>query len=503
MSVGESFPLEGAARSDQAAGSVAVALPAAEVLFVDLDGTLTRTDLLYESLVLAVKREPATLLRVPGWLMQGKALLKRKLASIARPDAARLPYRDDVIKFLSEQRAAGRKLVLATASDSQCAHEVAEQLNLFDDVLASDGQRNLKGSEKLEAIRDYCLQHDHESFGYVGDSHCDVPLWREAREVYVVTPGSLKARVGRTLEVDQTFRLPDERLRALVRAIRPRQWVKNLLLFVPLILAHQWTDLSAVWAGMLAFLVFGCVASGVYILNDLCDIENDRLHPKKKRRPLASGALPVVWGPPAVLGLIGLGLVTSAVALPVPFTLAVLAYLAVTTAYTFSLKRVVILDVLVLAGLYTLRIVAGGLATGIPVTEWLMAFAIFIFTSLAFAKRYAELARLDSEGAASAEGRGYQVDDREYVGSLGQTAGYIAVLVFALYISGEHVTSLYSQPQWLWVIGLLLLYWVSRLWLLARRRELSEDPVVFAITDRTSWAVGCVAVTIVLLARGW
>jgi 4-hydroxybenzoate polyprenyltransferase/phosphoserine phosphatase len=502
MSLGESYQAVSLSDSPLEA-AVTVTVPPSDVLFVDLDGTLTRTDLLYESLVLAIKADPKTLLKLPGWTLSGKAVVKRELARIARPDAGRLPYREDVLEFLAEQRAAGRKLVLATAADRLCADEVATQLNLFDDVLASDGDSNLKGHEKLRAIQEYCQIHGHKTFGYVGDSKCDVPLWRAASEVFVVEPGSLTRRLGKTLPVSQTFSLPDERLKALVRAMRPRQWVKNLLLFVPLILAHEWWDTSKLLAGVVAFLVFGLVASGVYLLNDLCDIENDRLHPKKKKRPFASGALPVAWGPPAVIGLMALGFGLSLAVLPQPFTIALAGYLAVTTAYSFSLKKIVILDVLVLAGLYTLRIVAGGLATETIVTEWLMAFSIFIFTSLAFAKRYAELSRLSGEGAAAASGRGYGVADIEFVGSLGQTAGYIAVLVFALYISGEHVRVLYETPMWLWVNGLLLMYWISRLWLLARRRELSEDPVVFAITDRTSWVVGCVGVAIVLLARGF
>jgi phosphoserine phosphatase len=375
-------------------------------VFIDLDGTLVATDLLWESLVLLVKRSPWLVFQVPFWAARGRSVLKRRLAERVAPNAATLPYREDLLAFLRQLQAEGRVLVLATASDEKWARAVAGQLGIFTDVIASDGRTNRKGSTKLEAIWAWCRSAGLETFAYVGDSSADLPIWRESAEVHVCSPSpQLLAALTRAGSTPQVFGERPSRLRAAWEGMRPKQWVKNLLLFVPLFVGHALGNLDKVLAGVLAFLTFCCCASGVYLLNDLLDIEADRSHPVKRRRPFASGTLPVPWGGALSAGLLAAGLTLAALTLSPLFVGALGLYVALTTLYSLWLKRKVILDVLVLAGLCTLRILAGGVAEGIVVSEWLLAFSLFIFTSLAFAKRYTELARLARAGEWGPKGR--------------------------------------------------------------------------------------------------
>jgi 4-hydroxybenzoate polyprenyltransferase len=400
-----------------------------------------------------------------------------------------------VLELVRQERARGATIVLATASDQGWARRIAAHLGLFDDVLASDGQSNLKGRSKLEAIENYCRERDLTSFAYVGDARADLPIWREAKQVYAVAPGRTLLSAIRSFSEPACLaggaRTPR---RAALRAMRPQQWVKNLLVFVPLLLAHQIKDLERFWLGCLAFIAFSACASAVYVVNDLLDIEADRNHPHKKRRPFAAGDLPIQWGPILVVLLLAVAF-GIAVAISGQFTGLLLLYMVMTTLYSVWLKTKVMADVLVLAGLYTLRIIAGGAAVDVPVSEWLMAFSMFLFTSLAFAKRYSELQRLAQEGGMEAKGRGYLVGDLGLVENLGPTSGYMAVVVLALYIKSgsEHMQHLYANVKYLWLICPLLLYWISRLWLLAKRGLLPEDPVVFALKDWVSLAVGAFA----------
>jgi 4-hydroxybenzoate polyprenyltransferase/phosphoserine phosphatase len=471
-----------------------------KVLFVDLDGTLLATDLFAESLVAVVRRDPRILASIPGWLARGRAVCKHALAERAVLDVRYLPFREDVLAFLQEKRAEDCKLVLATASDRILANAIAEQLGIFDDVIASDGQANMKGAAKLAAMQQYCRDHDLVDAGYVGDSRADLPIWQSSAQAYVVGSSRLVASVARIRRPMAVFPHGGSLLRPILRAMRPHQWIKNLLLFVPLVLAHDLADFGKMMAAVWACLAFVACSSSVYIFNDLSDLESDRRHPRKRSRPIAQGTLPIAVAIPLGFGLLAFGFSVAALALPLGF-LAILALYWVTSGlYSFWLKRQVMLDVFVLAGLYTLRILAGGVATSVPVSEWLMAFSLFLFTSLAFAKRYAELSRLETEGADHAHGRGYRTGDLSLLETLGPTSGYLSVLVLALYIHGEHVKQLYSHPWGLWLICPLLLYWVSRVWLLARRGELYEDPVVFAITDRVSRVIAVLTLALVAFA---
>lgn len=469
-------------------------------LFVDLDGTLVASDLLWEALVRAVKQSPWIALLVPLWLLRGRAGLKHAISLRSAPDPAGLPYRQDVLDYVRERKGEGCRVVLATASHERWARDVAGHLGLFDDVLSSDAARNLKGTHKLAAIEAYCREHGFSLWGYIGDSPADLAIWAAAGEVHVVQPSrALLARIRQRGEPARIFGRRAGLLRATLRIMRPHQWVKNALLFVPLLLARQYTDTGKTFAAIVAFAAFSLCASSVYVLNDLLDVEADRLHPRKRKRPFASGALPLAFGPALTGVLMSTAFVLALAFLPAAFSVVLLMYMLVTSAYSIVLKSKVLLDVFVLASLYTLRVFAGGVATELSVSEWLLAFSIFIFTSLAFAKRYVEMARLLGEGKTTAVGRGYQVSDISLIESFGTTSGYLAVLVFALYVN-HGLPSFYRHTWLLWLSCPLLMFWISRLWFLAKRGELNDDPVIFAVTDRVSLAIVVVVGLLVLLA---
>lgn len=293
---------------------------------------------------------------------------------------------------------------------------------------------------------------------------------------------------------------PRGKIRAVVKALRPHQWFKNILLFVPAVLAHRFREWDVVVAVSLAFACFSLSASAVYVLNDLMDIEQDRLHRSKRRRPFASGALGPRTGYAMIIGLVVISVGTSALFLRTEFTAALGAYLALTTAYTLFLKRKLIVDVMTLAALFTHRVVAGGLAADVPVSFWLLAFSMFFFTGLAFVKRYAELVQLATD-ITRVPGRNYRVEDIDIIKSIGPACGFMAVLVFALYINSPEVRVLYQRPDFLWLICPVLLYWISRVWFLAARSELDDDPVVFALTDRISYATGAVTAACLVAAK--
>lgn len=500
-----------------------------EVLFVDLDHTLISTDLLAESFVKAVKQSPMELPRAMSALVRGRAAMKAELAKLVTPDVTVLPYNPAVIEFLRQQKEAGVKLVLATASPMTWARAVADHLGLFDDVLASDSDRNLKGRHKRQALCDYAKDAGYLSWGYIGDSAADLPIFQVADQSYMVSYSrSLERRANRAASghLAVLSRSPFS-LRAVIKAMRPHQWVKNLLVFVPMVLAHAfgWQQIAAV---VLAWLCFSCVASGVYILNDMLDVESDRHHPKKRNRPFASAKLSLTAGIPLFFGLTAAGMGLAAVTLPVKFTVLLFGYFCLTTLYSVYLKNKLILDVMVLAGLYTLRVIAGGAAVDVPVSEWLMAFSIFLFTSLAFAKRYAELSRVRdkmendrwiSTGSAAQEellegdvkrlsapdstrlhGRSYRVGDLGLIENLGPTSGYMSVLVLALYINSPQVASLYHNGSILWYVCPLVMYWITRLWFVAKRGKLSEDPIVFALKDGVSLLTGLLVLIVMVTA---
>lgn len=462
-------------------------------LCVDLDGTLVKSDTFHDSLCVLLRSHPSMLLRIPGWLLApgkrgGKARVKAEVASFAPLDATHLPYNQPLLRFLAEQHRQGRQIYLATGADVSLAKRVAKHLGLFSGVLASDGKNdsvNLTGNHKLAA-----LQQRFPVFDYVGNATADVPALSHSRRAYTANPtlGLRSALQSRRLRPVQQFQDRRPLLPALVKAIRAHQWAKNILLVLPLLLSHNITRQTAI-AAFLAFFCFSFVASANYLVNDLLDIENDRRHLKKRFRPFAHGDLSIAGGLEIILLLVAASC-SLLPFLPVSFAFWLLAYVIVTSAYSFRLKRIPLVDVLVLSGLYTLRMMAGGAATATEISPWLSSFAIFLFLSLAMVKRFSELANLRERGIAYSQGRGYLVTDIEQIRSFATASATAAVVVFSLYISRPDVYTLYRHPARLWLVVPLLLFWLYRVLLLASRGELDEDPVIFAIRDRVSLVMG-------------
>jgi 4-hydroxybenzoate polyprenyltransferase len=463
-------------------------------LCVDLDGTLVKSDTLVDSLLVMLRAHPARLAGLPGSLVHGKAAFKAYVTESVSLDVAHLPYNRPLLKFLQQERDKGRPIYLATGADARVANRVATHLGIFTGVLGSDGVTNLTGGRKLDRLR---AQLGTGSFDYVGNDTPDLPLLACANRAMVANP-SLGLRMGlrsRHIHPAAVFVERSNPLKSLLKAMRPHQWAKNLLLFLPLLLSHRPTAASLLTA-LLAFCCFSLAASTTYILNDLLDIEADRRHPRKRFRPFASGDLSAFAGLSLVAVCLLLAL-SGARLLPVAFYAWLLFYLAVTLAYTSYLKRLALVDVLVLSGLYTLRLLAGAAATQNYISHWLAGFSIFLFLSLALVKRFAELENLRASGTQPKNGRGYQVADAQQLCSFGTASAYASVVVFSLYISGRDVATLYRQPGRLWLIAPLMILWLNRVWLLASRGELNEDPVIFAMTDKMSLlivaAVGVIA----------
>ena len=453
-------------------------------LCVDLDGTLLNSDLLLEAAFAQLKQAPLSVWRWPRWLAQGKARLKAEIAERVELDIATLPYNRELLAFLHEQKAQGRTLVLVTASHRQFADLIAAHLGLFDAVLATDGDRNLAGPRKAETLVE---RYGERGFDYAGNAAVDLAVWTHARRALVVNAGASIANQARAVcDVERVFAPAESAWRPWSRALRLHQWLKNVLIFVPLVAGHVWNQPDTLLLALLAFLSFGLCASSVYLLNDLLDLNADRRHPRKCRRPFAAGQLPIAQGVAAIPLLL---LAAFSLSLPInpPWFSAVLAtYYLCTLAYSLRLKRTLMLDVVVLAGLYTLRIIAGAAAASIEPSFWLLAFSMFLFLSLALDKRYAELWTLREQGDLSASGRGYHVDDLGLLQNLGGAAGYLAVLVLALYINSETSRALYGHPMVIWLLCPALLYWISRVWLITHRGEMHDDPILFALTDTHS-----------------
>lgn len=468
-----------------------------QALCVDLDGTLIRSDLLLESFLALIKRNPLFLFRLPLWLLRGKAALKAEIASRVSLDPAYLPYHPTFLPWLRTQATRGRSLILCTASNHRLAEAVARHLGCFSEVIASDATHNLSGKNKAERL---VARFGEKGFDYCGNAAVDLAVWRRARGAVVVEGGErLLAAAQQAAPVLARFNLPRQPVSTFFRALRPHQWAKNLLLFVPLLAAHQGRDLDVLLQSVLAFVAFGLCASSVYLLNDLLDLDADRQHPRKRYRPLASGDLPLLHGL-LLMPCLLLGSGALAWLLPGAFVLVLACYYLLTVAYSFVLKRKVLLDILALAGLYTVRLVAGAFAVGVPLSFWLLLFAVFLFLSLALVKRYAELYDLRASGGLSTAGRGYHVEDLPVLQNLGTAAGYLSVLVLALYINSGDVLFLYRQPEWIWGLCGLMLFWISRVWILAHRGAMHDDPVIFAVTDRASLLVGFLAGLFVWLA---
>ncbi|MDW7980348.1 MAG: UbiA family prenyltransferase [Verrucomicrobiales bacterium] len=465
----------------------------------DLDGTLIKTDLLWESAVRLLTKNPIWVFALPVWWARGRAYLKRQIASRVRLDPARLPYNGPFLEFLRAEKMRGRKLVLASASDAELVRAVADYLGIFDEVMGSDGRANLRGAAKADAL---VGKFGLRGFDYAGNAKPDLAVWQKARHAIVVARSTAFAdRVRHVAELAHTFLTQDSRLSALFRAIRPHQWVKNLIVFAPLIASHKIFEWPLVGQAAITFAAFCLCAVSSYILNDLLDLDADREHRAKTRRPFAAGELPLQFG----LALIPLtaicGLVLGAT-LGLGVVCALAAYLILSFSYSAALKKVALLDAFVLAALYTLRLIAGHEATGVAYSNWLLMFCMFIFLSLALVKRFHELRLARSANRIDLARRGYLAGDIELVGMLGLSCGVLAVLVLALYVTSREVLTLYKHPMFLLLGCPLLLYWLSRVWLIAHRGQMHDDPVVFTLKDWQSYVIGLLILLVMLAATG-
>jgi 4-hydroxybenzoate polyprenyltransferase/phosphoserine phosphatase len=465
-------------------------------LIVDLDGTLIHTDMLHESALRVLRDKPLETLRIPFWLAAGKAVLKQRLADSTKFDPVSLPYNLELLDWLKQQRAAGRTLILCTASDLTIASAIAVHLDVFDEVMASDGAINLAGKNKADALEQ---RFGKAGFDYAGNASADLHVWQRARRAVVVNGKSgLLERAALKCEVERVFPSSARGFTAWRRVLRIHQWMKNLLLFVPLIAAHQ-LEYPAAWIALiLAFFSFSLCASSVYIANDLLDLESDRLHPRKCKRPFASGVVPV-WMSVVVAPVLLLLSVMIGSFVGGTFLSWMMFYFGLTCVYSWSLKRLILVDCLTLAMLYTLRIVAGAAAAGLPLSFWLLAFSVFLFLSLAFVKRYAELQVQILAGKLKAHGRGYLTSDAPLVQMLGITSGYAAVVVLALYLNSEAVLQLYQMPEFVWGAVPVMLFWVSWMWMQAHRGNMHDDPLVFAVKDKASLIAGAAFAVVVVL----
>ena len=466
-------------------------------IFVDLDGTLVRTDLFFESIIRLIKQNPLAIFQIFKWLLEGRSVAKEKLAKLVTINPEYLPYETELIDYLKEQKK-NKTIVLATASNQFYANSIANHIGIFDKVIASSKEINLKGKNKLVAIRKIT---GDDSYAYAGNSIADRPIWQNAHSnIFVNAPQKDIDNARLQGKVEKIIKSNSSILLAFIKEMRIHQWVKNLLIFVPLFTSHSYLETTSLLSATFAFLCFSLCASGVYFLNDMLDLDADRSHKTKQFRPLASGNLPLPFG---MIGVVGFPIVALNIAwftLPTTSFSIILFYYLVTNAYSFVLKRIPTLDVMTLAMLYTLRILAGSEAINVEISSWLLAFSVFVFVSLAYLKRYIEISTL-FKSTEKANERGYFTNDAESMFTLGVSNMTASVLILALYINNDEVTNLYKSPKILWALCWLMLYWGNRIWVAARRGDICDDPIIYAIKDKVSRWVGIGFLIVVILAR--
>jgi 4-hydroxybenzoate polyprenyltransferase len=466
-------------------------------LVIDLDGTLTPTDTLVESIIQLCKQHPFDLLKLPFWLIKGRSSFKANIANRSTLSVTSLPYRTDLVSYLRNEKKNGRKLILATAANSNIANAVAVNLDLFDTVLSSSESQNLKGTEKLIAIQ----KSVGPQFVYAGDSKADLPIWQAAQAAILVnTSNNVSNTVRKNTPIELEFPPETTGIGIWLRALRVHQWFKNLLLLVPLFTAFSFQEVDKLFAIILAFFSFSLVASATYMANDLWDLDSDRAHPRKRYRPFASAQIPILNGVALGAGLLILGLVL-AINVSLNFFWMLLLYLIITTTYTWTLKTYVLIDVIVLSLLYTLRIIAGSVAIGVPTSSWLLALSVFIFFSLALVKRCSELITLQQRGLEATHSRDYRTTDLVVLWPLGVGSALSAVVVFGLFISSAETQLHYATPQGLWLVAIGLIYWLARLWIKTARGEMHDDPLVFAIRDFGSCITIMLMIIVTLIAH--
>jgi 4-hydroxybenzoate polyprenyltransferase/phosphoserine phosphatase len=468
-------------------------------LAVDLDGTLLATDTLHEGLIAAMLRDPVSVPRLLLSMLRGRAAFKRHVSSAAPANAAVLPVRENFFAWLEAQRAAGRRLHLVTAADQSVADAIAEHLDIFDSAMGSDGSRNLKGTEKAAWLK----QRFPGGFAYAGDSSHDLHVFAAADEIVLVNASPRTAAAARRIpdvQILAEFPPSDTPVRDWMSALRLHQWSKNALLFIPLILAHKLGDLQAVLTCFTGLILFGITASATYLLNDIADLSSDRLHRTKRNRAIASGRIAPLKALAVAILLLVSGLAGAAL-LDSGFAFGVMAYIAISLTYSGWLKRIALLDTLTIGGLFTLRLALGVELAAVPYSPWLMAFAGFFFFSCALAKRHGELMEAKANPSGGLARRGYETSDWPLTLGFGTASAMAALQIMILYVANEAAPSrLYADPAWLYVAPAALAIWLARIWLLSHRRELKDDPVVFALRDPWSWGIGMVIAAAIVAA---
>lgn len=464
-------------------------------LCVDLDGTLLLSDALIEG-ILDIVSSRGALAKLPQLLVANRALLKQRVADLSDIQPALLPYNKELLDYIAHQKRTGRPVVLVTAANERVARAIADHLGIFDDIIASDATRNLKGEQKAQEL---VRRYGEKGFDYVGNDRADLPAWREANGIVMVNASASLAKDARAAgHVVTEFRNQESLAKAAWRAMRPHQWVKNLLVFVPLLAAQSVTDVSGFIGALIMFASFCATASGIYLINDLLDLTADRRHPHKKNRPFASGALSLSFGAVLAVTLLAIG-ITLAISAEAASLL--LIYAGISLAYSVSLKGYPLLDVFILASLYTLRIIAGGVASGHLVTLWLLAFSGFTFLSLALVKRTGELMLLQSSPTAGPGlRRGYYPTDIASLQTFGIASAFASSVVLALFVNRVAELEQYGSPEVLWGLVPLILFWQLRLWLSTQRGHMHDDPIVYAARDWVSWLVAVSACVLLVFA---
>lgn len=466
-------------------------------LCVDLDGTLIRSDSLIETTALMIKQHFFMILLFPIWLIRGRAQFKEEIATRTEIDAGYLPYEENVLDAIKTARADGRKIILCTGANYRYAQAVADHLKLFDDVIASSASENLTGSKKQQALTQ---RFGRSGYDYIGNDSKDIPAFLHARKSFLVSPTLPLRKKLASLQDAQVLvssKMPSPGV--YISQLRLHQWMKNILIFVALLTSQNFSNIEAVVAATIAFIAFGFCASSVYVLNDLMDLRADRRHPRKKKRPFASGAIPSHQGLLLVPLLAGIGF-SLAIFLPVEFLMMLILYYFVSLNYNLWAKNLAVLDTLFLAGLYTLRVITGAAAISVIPSFWLLAFSMFFFLSVAMAKRYAELINLKLDSEENIPGRQYSKIDLYTIMSQGAASGYASVLVLALYINSSEVMKNYSHPEVFWLTCPLLLYWINKLWLNSQRGEMHDDPLVWALENRVSRSIAVIFILLILMA---
>lgn len=466
-------------------------------LAVDVDGTLLKTDLLHEAALQFVAHHPWETPRLVGWALSGKAALKAKLADRVDPVIATMPLREETLAVIREAQAEGRPVYLASASDRRYIEQLAERVGGIAGVFATDGVTNLAGEAKARKLEE---EFGPGGFDYAGDMPVDLAVWKSARRALVVAHSSgFEARVRKSFPDAEFIARPRVRPRPFIKALRVHQYAKNALIFLSMIAGHQ-LGVAAIIDSFLAFLCFCAAASSAYLINDLLDLPGDREHPRKRNRPIANGSLPIVSAVILGAALLPLSLAVAYLFLPLGFLAVLILYVVATLGYSLVLKRKVIVDVIMLAGLYTIRVLAGAAATDAAPSKWLLMFSLFLFLCLAIVKRCSELVQRRDAGKTKTVGRGYRVEDLAVLFPLAAAAATGAVFVVTLYTSSPEVMALYRHPIRMWLMCPILIYWTSRMLILSNRGQLHDDPVVFALTDRQSLLVGVLAAGVIAIS---